>query len=77
VFNTGVTITPSLFWAHDVSGVSIDPTFNDGRKTLGLGAKFVLNKRYQLDLNYVNYANDTFDPLFDRDYYSAAASVTF
>jgi hypothetical protein len=25
----------------------------------------------------VHYKNDTFDPLFDRDYYSAAVSVTF
>jgi hypothetical protein len=29
------------------------------------------------DVNYVSYANNTFDPTFDRDYYSAALSVTF
>ena len=38
---------------------------------------FTLNKKYVLDLNYVDYANNNFDPLFDRDYYSAAFSVTF
>jgi hypothetical protein len=29
------------------------------------------------DLNWVDYANNNFDPLFDRDYYSASFSVTF
>lgn len=77
VFNSGVTVTPSVYWADDVEGVSIDPAFNEDRQTLGLGVKFNLNKRYQFDVNYVTYANDTFDPSFDRDYYSAAVSMTF
>jgi hypothetical protein len=77
VFDSGVTITPSVFWADDVEGVSIDPAFNEGRQTLGLGVKFNLNKKYVFDMNYVSYANNTFDPTFDRDYYSASLSVTF
>jgi hypothetical protein len=77
VFNTGVTVTPSVFWLDDVEGVSMDPTFNEGRQQLGLGVKFNLNKKYVFDLNYVNYADKNFDPLFDRDYYSASFSVTF
>jgi hypothetical protein len=77
VMNSGVTVTPNVFWAHDVEGVSMDPTFIEDRMTLGLGVKFNYNKKYVLDLNYVSYDNDNFDPLFDRDYYSAAVSVTF
>jgi hypothetical protein len=77
VMDTGVTVTPSVFWAHDVEGVSMDPTFIEDRKTLGLGVKFNYNKAYTLDLNYVRYEDGGFDPLFDRDYYSAAVSVTF
>ena len=77
VMNSGVTVTPSVFWAHDVDGISIDPQFIEDRQTLGVGLKFNYNKRYVFDVNYVSYANDTFDPLFDRDYYSAAVSVTF
>jgi hypothetical protein len=77
VMDSGVTVTPSLFWAHDVEGVSMDPTFIEDRMTLGLGVKFNYNKRYVLDVNYVSYENGGFDPLFDRDYYSAALSVTF
>jgi hypothetical protein len=55
----------------------MDPAFTEDRQVLGLGLKFTLNKQYVLDLNYVNYANDNFDPTFDRDYYSASMSVTF
>ena len=77
VMDTGVTITPSVFWAHDVEGVSMDPTFIEDRMTLGVGVKFNFNKKYLLDVNYVSYENGGFDPLFDRDYYSAAVSVTF
>jgi hypothetical protein len=77
VMGSGVMVTPSVFWSDDVDGVSMDPTFNEGRQTIGLGLKFSYQKKYTLDLNYVGYANDTFDPTFDRDYYSAAVSMTF
>jgi hypothetical protein len=77
VFNSGVTVTPSVFWSHDVDGVSMDPTFIEDRQVLGLGLKFNYNKKYTFEMNYVGYANADFDPLFDRDYYSVSASVTF
>ena len=77
VMNSGVTVTPSVFWSHDVEGISMDPAFIEDRETLGLGLKFNYNKQYVFDLNYVGYSNNTFDPLFDRDYYSASFSVTF
>ena len=77
VFNSGVTVTPSLFWSQDVDGVSMDPTFIEDRQVLGLGLKFNYNKRYNLEMNYADYATSDFDPLFDRDYYSVSASVTF
>jgi hypothetical protein len=77
VFNSGVTVSPSVFWSQDVDGISIDPAFIEDRSVLGLGLKFNYNKRYVLELNYVQYADNNFDPLFDRDYYSAAMSVTF
>ena len=77
VLNTGVTVTPSVYWAHDVKGVSMDPTFNEGRRALGLGVKFSYAKKYTLGLDYVTYHDGGFDPLFDRDYYSASVAVTF
>jgi hypothetical protein len=77
VMNSGVTLTPAVYWAHDVSGVSLDPTFNEGRRTLGLSLRASYNKRYTFDLSYTSYWNHTFDGLFDRDYYSAAVGMTF
>jgi len=76
-FDSGVTVTPSLFWSHDVEGVSMDPAFIEDRQVLGLGVKFTYSKKYVLDLNWVDYADSGYDPLQDRDYYSAAVSVTF
>ena len=77
VLNSGVTMTPSVFWSHDVDGVSMDPAFIEDRAVLGLGLKFTYNKQYVFDLNYVDYADEGYDPLQDRDFYSVSISVTF
>jgi hypothetical protein len=77
VGNSGITMTPSVFWSQDVDGISMDPAFLEDRSVLGLGMKFTYNKQYVLDFNYVTYADSGYDPLQDRDYYSVAASVTF
>ncbi len=77
-FNLGILTKPSLFWGQDVKGYSADGQFNEGRQTLGLGLGFEYQKRYKLDLNYVTYNRSAkWDPLRDRDYYSATASMTF
>jgi len=76
--NLGVTVKPSVFWGHDVSGVSADGQFNEGRGTLGLGLGFEYKKMYSVDLGYVTYSNGAkWDPLRDRDYYSVSFSATF
>ena len=77
VFNTGVTMTPNVFWSQDVEGVSMDPAFIEDRSALNLGLRFNYNKRYQLDMNWVQFGNSGYDPLQDRDYYSANLSMTF
>jgi hypothetical protein len=76
--NLGVTVKPSVFWGQDVSGVSADGQFNEGRGTLGLGLGFEYKKMYSVDLGYVTYSNGAkWDPLRDRDYYSVSFSATF
>jgi hypothetical protein len=77
VGNSGITMTPSIFWSQDVDGISMDPAFQEDKTVLGLGMKFTYNKKYVLDFNYVTYADSGYDPLQDRDYYSLSASVTF
>ncbi len=77
VVNSGITVTPSVFWSQDVDGVSMDPTFIEDRSVLGLGLKFTYNKQYVFDMNWVQYGDNGYDPLQDRDFYSASFSVTF
>jgi hypothetical protein len=77
VADSGIGVLPSVYWAHDVDGVSMDPAFVEDRKQLGLGLKFTYNKKYNLDFNWVEYANADYDPLGDRDFYSISASMTF
>jgi hypothetical protein len=77
-FNMGFTLKPSLFWGSDVRGVSADGQFNEGRGTLGLTLGFEYQKAYNFELGYVTYRNTAkWDPLRDRDYYSASLSASF
>ena len=75
---TGWVATPSIFWLHDVEGVSMDGQFNDGRKTISLGMKFNLNKTHNLEFNYTTYSNKTkYDIFRDKDNASVSYSYTF
>ncbi len=77
-FGTSWTMSPSLFWAHDVKGWSMDGQFNEGRKTLAFGLGFNLNKIHNISLNYTTYADSAkYDPFRDHDNYSVAYSYTF
>jgi hypothetical protein len=77
VMDSGIGVLPSIYWAHDVDGVSMDPQFLEDRKQIGLGLRFTYNKKYNLEFNWVEYANADYDPLGDRDFYSVSASMTF
>ncbi len=76
--DTGWVATPSIFFAHDVSGFSMDNQFNEGKKTVSLGLKFNLNKTHNFDFTWTTYANTAkFDPYRDRDNASVSYSYTF
>ena len=78
VLDSGVTVTPSVFFAHDVKGVSVDSQFLQSRRALGLSAKFSYAKNYTLELGYVTYNhNAKYDPLRDRDFFAATVGVYF
>lgn len=78
VMGTGVAITPSVFWSHDVKGWSVDSQFAEDRMALGVGTKFSYDKKYTLDLSVTEFNRDAnYDPLRDRGFYSAAFSVNF
>jgi hypothetical protein len=74
----GITVKPSIFWGRDMSGVSADGQFNEGRQTVGLGLGFEYLKAYTLDFGYVTYRNAAkWDPLRDRDYATVSISASF
>ncbi|MBK6908135.1 MAG: DUF1302 domain-containing protein [Rhodocyclaceae bacterium] len=78
IFDTSWNFTPTVFWAHDVDGYSLDSQFNEGRKVLSLSGRFSLNKVHNIDLNYTTYGNSAdYDAFRDRDNYSVAYSYTF
>ncbi|MDH0639349.1 DUF1302 domain-containing protein [Pseudomonas sp. GD03860] len=78
VLDTGIAVTPSVFWSHDVKGWSADSQFAEDRMALGVGAKFSYDKKYTLDLSITEFNRDAkYDPLRDRGFYSAAFSVSF
>lgn len=78
VFQSGVTVQPSVFFSHDVKGYSVDNQFLQKRMALGLGTRFTYKKKYTLELNAIRYnTHATYDPLSDRSFYSANLSASF
>lgn len=78
VFDTGITATPSIFWARDWSGYSIDSQFVEGRNTWAFGVKFDYEKKFAVDLAYTYYDNSAkYDNFSDRDFISLGLLTTF
>ena len=74
----GITLQPSLYWAHDVKGYSLDSQFLEGRKTVAVATRFSYAKQYNLELGAVRYnRNAKYDPLRDRGSYYMNAGMTF
>ena len=79
-FGTGWTVTPNLFWAHDVTGNSagpIGPGFIEGKKTLKLGVdatyqSFKVGLGYTMHFGAEHRNND-----YDKDFMSLTASYAF
>lgn len=75
---SGVAVTPSVFWSHDVKGYSADGQFNEDRQALGLNVKFSYAKKYDLSVgaSLFNRSAD-YDPLRDRAFYYANMNIAF
>lgn len=72
----GAGITPRIAFSHDVRGVG--PTFNQGAKSLSLGASLVsASKKWKVDLSYTDYFGGRsyhggIDPFSGTEYVSSA-----
>jgi Protein of unknown function (DUF1302) len=49
----GGNLAPRVAWAHDVSGVS--GTFNEGVRSISVGASLELRKQWSFDLSYTSF----------------------
>jgi len=80
VFGTAVTMTPSIGWAHDVSGTTPGPggSFIDGRKTLTLGVAFNYLQEWVFDFSYTSYFGaGQYNLSKDRDFVAASVRYSF
>jgi hypothetical protein len=83
VYNNAIgpwTLTPSVGWAHDVSGNAPGPgaNFIDGRTALSLGLKGSYQNTYELELNYAQFDGaGKYNTSNDRDFIAFTAKVSF
>ena len=79
-FGTGWTVTPNLFWAHDVTGYSagpIGPGFIEGKKTLKLGVDATY-QAFKVGLGYtMHFGAELKNNDYDKDFMSLTASYAF
>jgi hypothetical protein len=78
VWGSSLTLKPTIFFASDVSGYSVDGQFSSGRRSIQPSLIGEFSKRWSFQLSAVTYSHSaSWDPLRDRDYYAASLKVAF
>jgi len=78
VWESGITLKPTLFFSSDVSGYSVDRQFNSGRRSIQASLIAEFGKYWTAQLSSVTYSRSaSWDPLRDRGYYAASLKVAF
>lgn len=79
VFDSGVSVTPQIDWAHDVRGTSPNSMpFVEGRKALTTSLLFNYRNQWKGALQYVQFSGGGDNNLMrDRDFLSASVSYSF
>jgi hypothetical protein len=78
----GIDLQPVFAFRYDIAGRNAVGAglFHEGNAAISIGAGFTWLKNYRLDVQYTNHVSigpSTLKPLLDRDFASAALSVTF
>jgi hypothetical protein len=75
----GISLQPSVFWAHDVSGYSPDPgqQFHEGRKNLGVSLEASYQQKYSFTAGYSNYSDGSHNVLEDKDLISLTFGISY
>lgn len=80
-FNTAWTVSPSIQWAHDVSGYSAGPTgpgFIEGRKAVTLGVSGTLQNTWTVSANWTSsFGNKFQNMMYDKDFAQVNVSYSF
>ena len=73
---SGINLTPSLSWKHDVEGYS-QYGFVEGDKTLGLSVEASYQEIYSAQIAYTQYSGDDYSQTKDRDFASISMGMQF
>ncbi len=75
----GISLKPTLSWAHDVSGYSPDPgqQFHEGRKNLGFSLEASYQQKYTVTVGYNNYSGGSHNILEDKDLVSLSFGISY
>ncbi len=75
----GISLKPSVYFAHDVSGYSPAPgqQFNEGRVTVGLALEASYLQTYTATIGYNNYSGGNYNILEDKDYLSVNFAISY
>jgi hypothetical protein len=80
-FGTAWTLSPSIQWAHDVTGYSagpVGPGFVEGRKTVSVGVTANLRGVWRANLQYTNSFGNAYRNFgADKDFVTATVSYAF
>ncbi len=74
---SGVNLTPSVTWRHDVDGVAPNGNFIEGRQSVSLALDADYLGQYNASISYTNYLTSEWDPLHDRDHLSMSIGMSF
>ena len=73
----GVELSPFVALSHDVDGTSPGPTFDEGRKSYGVGINASYQSKYRAGLSYTTFDGGLANAIEDRDFMSLNVSMDF
>ena len=75
----GISLKPSIYFAHDVSGYSPEPgqQFHEGRKTVGLSLEASYLQSYTATIGYNNYSGGSHNFAEDKDFISVNFGISY
>ena len=74
---SGINLTPTLAWSHDVDGYSPNSNFTEDAKALSLGLNAEYLNRYTASVSYTSFSGGDYSTVKDRDFLAIAFSVSF